>query len=153
MFVLELRVLPVLRRSPEGSGVPMDFADASKPPASPSSWMACICMVAEDVHNRAGAYDNVLGAFRLTFDKEEFKKAFPQGIRELESQEGTQHCFMFHLDYIDHLNSVMMLSADTLNVFLWAARNDHFLMVLPSTMMARHLETFFTQNGQCQLSC
>ena len=27
MFVLELRVLPVLRRSPEGSGVPMDFAD------------------------------------------------------------------------------------------------------------------------------
>ena len=28
MFVLELRVLPVLRRSPEGSGVPMDFADA-----------------------------------------------------------------------------------------------------------------------------
>ena len=28
MFVLELRVLPVLRRSPEGSGAPMDFADA-----------------------------------------------------------------------------------------------------------------------------
>ena len=27
MFILELRVLPVLRRSPEGSGVPMDFAD------------------------------------------------------------------------------------------------------------------------------
>ena len=27
MFVLELRVLPVLRRSPEGSGAPMDFAD------------------------------------------------------------------------------------------------------------------------------
>ena len=27
MFVLELRVLPVLWRSPEGSGVPMDFAD------------------------------------------------------------------------------------------------------------------------------
>ena len=30
MFVLELRVLPVLRRSPEGSGVPMDFADDEK---------------------------------------------------------------------------------------------------------------------------
>ena len=29
MFVLELQVLPVLRRSPEGSGVPMDFADAT----------------------------------------------------------------------------------------------------------------------------
>ena len=28
MFVLELPVLPVLWRSPEGSGVPMDFADA-----------------------------------------------------------------------------------------------------------------------------
>ena len=27
MFVLELQVLPVLRRSPEGSGAPMDFAD------------------------------------------------------------------------------------------------------------------------------
>ena len=30
MFVLELRVLPVLRRSPEGSGVPMDFADVER---------------------------------------------------------------------------------------------------------------------------
>ena len=29
MFVLELRVLPVLRRSPEGSGAPMDFADVA----------------------------------------------------------------------------------------------------------------------------
>ena len=28
MFILELQVLPVLRRSPEGSGAPMDFADA-----------------------------------------------------------------------------------------------------------------------------
>ena len=27
MFVLELQVLPVLWRSPEGSGAPMDFAD------------------------------------------------------------------------------------------------------------------------------
>ena len=27
MFVLELRVLPVLWRSLEGSGAPMDFAD------------------------------------------------------------------------------------------------------------------------------
>ena len=31
MFVLELRVLPVLQRSPEGSGVPMDFADVNCP--------------------------------------------------------------------------------------------------------------------------
>ena len=30
MFVLELRVLPVLWRSPEGSGAPMDFADAGQ---------------------------------------------------------------------------------------------------------------------------
>ena len=30
MFVLELRVLPVLRRSLEGSGAPMDFADADE---------------------------------------------------------------------------------------------------------------------------
>ena len=30
MFVLELRVLPVLRRSPEGSGAPMDFADEKR---------------------------------------------------------------------------------------------------------------------------
>ena len=29
MFILELQVLPVLRRSPEGSGAPMDFADDS----------------------------------------------------------------------------------------------------------------------------
>ena len=29
MFVLELPVLPVLRRSPECSGVPMDFADVT----------------------------------------------------------------------------------------------------------------------------
>ena len=30
MFVLELQVLPVLRRSPEGSGAPMDFADEAR---------------------------------------------------------------------------------------------------------------------------
>ena len=30
MFVLELRVLPVLRRSLEGSGAPMDFADEER---------------------------------------------------------------------------------------------------------------------------
>ena len=33
MFVLELQVLPVLRRSPEGSGAPMDFAAISWCPA------------------------------------------------------------------------------------------------------------------------
>ena len=31
MFVLELRVLRVLQRSPEGSGAPMDFADVGEP--------------------------------------------------------------------------------------------------------------------------
>ncbi len=91
---------------------------ASEPPASPSSRMTCIRMVAEDVHNRAGAYDDVLGALKLTFDQEEFKKAFPQRIRELESKEGAQRRFTFHPDYVNHLNSVMTLSADTLNVFL-----------------------------------
>jgi len=40
--------------------------------------MACICMIAEDVRHRAGAYDDVLGALKLTFDRDEFKKAFPR---------------------------------------------------------------------------
>ena len=30
MFVLELQVLPVLQRSLEGSGAPMDFADGGQ---------------------------------------------------------------------------------------------------------------------------
>jgi len=86
--------------------------------------MTRIRMVAEDVRNRAGAYDDVLGALKLTFDQEEFKKAFPQRIRELESQEGSQRRFTFHPDYVHHLNSVMTLSADTLNIFLRAAGSE-----------------------------
>ncbi len=93
-------------------------------PASPSSRMTRIRMIAEEIRNRAGAYDDVLGALELTFNKEEFKKAFPRRIRELESQEGSQRRFTFHPDYVDHLNSVMMLSADTLNVFLRAAGSE-----------------------------
>lgn len=94
---------------------------ASEPLASPSSRMTRIRMVVENVHDRAGAYDDVLGALKLTFDQEEFKKAFPQRIRELESPEGAQHRFTFHPDYVNHLTSIMMLSTDTLNVFLRAA--------------------------------
>src|SRR6266849_4336940 len=86
--------------------------------------MTRIRMVAEDVRNRAGAYDDVLGALKLTFDQEEFKKVFPQRIRELKSQEGSQRRFTFHLDYVHHLNSVMMLSADMLNIFLRAAESE-----------------------------
>src|SRR5713101_4017591 len=52
-------------------------------PASPSSRMTRIRMIAEEIRNRAGAYDDVLGALELTFNKEEFKKAFPRRIREL----------------------------------------------------------------------
>ena len=74
--------------------------------------MARIHMIAEDICNRARVDNDVLGALKLTFDKKEFKKAIPQRIMELESQEGSQCRFTFHPDYVSHLNSVMMLSAD-----------------------------------------
>src|SRR5713101_3831155 len=107
--------------------------------------MTRIRMVAEDVRNRAGAYDDVLGALKLTFDQEEFKKAFPQRIRELESQEGSQRRFTFHPDYVHHLNSVMTLSADMLNIFLRAAGSERsFLYGSSSIMMVKPSETFST---------
>ena len=59
-------------------------------PASPSSRMTRIHMIAEDIRSRAGAFNDVLGALELTFNEEKHKKAFPRRIWELESSEGSQ---------------------------------------------------------------
>jgi len=45
--------------------------------ASPSQRMTRIRMITEDLRNRTGEDDDVLGALRLTFDKYELKKVFP----------------------------------------------------------------------------
>jgi len=58
--------------------------------ASPSQQMTRIRMITEDLCNRNGEDDNVLGALRLTFNKYELKKVFPRPIEEHEPAEGSQ---------------------------------------------------------------
>ena len=50
----------------------------SKNLASPSQRMTRIRMITEDLHNRKGADDDVIGALQLTFNKEELKKVSAQ---------------------------------------------------------------------------
>ena len=93
--------------------------------ASPSHRMTRIRMITEDVRNRKGEDDDVLGALRLTFNKEELKKVCPRRIEEHEPLQGSQQKrFLFNQDYISHLHAVMALTADTLNLFLRAAGSE-----------------------------
>ena len=93
--------------------------------ASPSQRMTRIRMITEDVRNRKGEDDDVLGALRLTFDKQELKKVCPCRIEERESAPGSQQRqFVFNQDYVAHLHAVMALTADTLNIFLRAAGSE-----------------------------
>ena len=46
--------------------------------ASPSQRMTRIRMIMEDLRNRKGADDDVIGALQLTFNKEELKKVCPR---------------------------------------------------------------------------
>ena len=87
--------------------------------ASPSLRMSQIRMITEDLRNRKGADDDVLGALQLMFDKEELKKVCPRRIEEHEpSQESQQRRFLFNQDYVNHLHIVMALTSNTLNLFL-----------------------------------
>ena len=51
---------------------------ASNALPSSQSRMASIRAIAEDVHNRSGKDDNLLGALQVMLDKEQLKIAFPQ---------------------------------------------------------------------------
>ena len=82
-------------------------------------------MITEDLCNRKGADDNVIGALQLTFNKEELKKVWLCRIEEHEPSQGSQQRrFLFNQDYVNHLHIVMALTADTLNLFLRAAGSE-----------------------------
>jgi hypothetical protein len=92
---------------------------------SPQSRMSRIRVIAEDVRQRSGEDDDLLGALQLTFDKERLKSIFPRRIEERPLEEESNHRrYAFNQDYVSHLTSVMTLSCDTLNEFLRAAGSD-----------------------------
>jgi hypothetical protein len=94
-------------------------ATDSETPSSPQFRMANIRVLAEDVCNRLGEDDNVLGALQLTFDKERLKTVFPRRIESHPANDDSgKDLFAFNQDYLSHLASVMTLSSDTLNEFL-----------------------------------
>ena len=94
----------------------------SEVPDDPTTRLANIRVLADEIRRREKGDDDVLGALQLTFDKKRLREIFPRRIEELEPlDESQQRRFMFNDDYISHLTSVMSLSSEALNDFLRAA--------------------------------
>lgn len=87
--------------------------------------MTKIHMIAEDIWDRTGKDDNLLGALDLMFDKEKMKKSFPWRIKKVDSTKWPENpAYRFNTDYASHLTVVMMLTSEALNSFLEAAENQ-----------------------------
>lgn len=94
----------------------------SEVPDDPTTGLANICVLADEICQREKGDDNVLGALQLMFDKKRLKEIFPRRIEEVEPhEESQQKRFKFNDGYISHLTSVMTLSSETLNDFLQVA--------------------------------
>jgi hypothetical protein len=90
-----------------------------------ASRMANIRALTEDIRQRKGNDDDLLGALQLTFNKEQLKGVFPRRIMELEPLENSKNRrFAFDPNYTSHLLSVMTLTSDALNAFLQAAGSN-----------------------------
>ena len=94
-------------------------------PLSPQSWMTKIQAIAGEIQWWLGEDNDLLGTLQLTLNKDQLKSMFPQRIEEcLPNEELKTRRFMFNSHYVSHLASMLTLSSDALNEFLWAAGND-----------------------------
>lgn len=103
----------------------VSIADQCNPHANPASRLAVIRTLANDICQRKGGNDDLLGALQLTFNKERLKRVFPKRILELEpSEDSGPERFLFSQNYLSHLVSIMRLTSDSLNKFLQAAGSE-----------------------------
>jgi hypothetical protein len=59
-------------------------------PDDPTTRLANIRVLADEIRQREKGDDDVLGALQLTFDKKRLKEIFPRRIEEVEPHEESQ---------------------------------------------------------------
>ena len=106
--------------SSESYQLVLETSTPENPLFSPNPALYKVRKLTEDLKIPRGRGQELFEALRLTFNEEERDLIFPTQRVEVRDNKGVKR-FKFHLDYAEHIITVMGLVSDVLNEYLEAA--------------------------------